>query len=276
MQSRSLAVCSSERFLRRHFPFYFCLDAEFRFSAVAETLEKAVPEAKVGTCFHSVFSTESPLKPRDSNELGGEVCTVCLNTRHQPSLEFRGYLEVLEDGFLFLTTLVPTGDLLMQSVPLSLSDFPAHSLAGDLIVATRNQLLLARQSSYLLMENSQLRLLLDDCGIGMAIVDEQGRLRALNRPLRKILHLSSCNMEGSQLELLDDYLTTLVIPDEKCERLLCRMMHQLESMGSPLPELESRSKDVQLLRLIDGNALKIEVQSLQSGGFALFFRSFGK
>jgi len=194
---------------------------------------------------------------------------ISLHALENSALELRGHIEPLVNGLLFLSVPVPAGMRALRELGLSTTDFPAHSLISDLLVAIHNQALLSRQASKLFADVEVLRRVCDSVDQGIVVCHDDGRIRWISASLRRILLLPSCDWEGVSLKLLDNHLRTVLSEDPIAVPRL-DLLHESSLQCLTDDRLHSEFSNVFQFPVIDGRTIALSVVSIDSASVFLF------
>lgn len=131
----------SESFFNKIFPFYILLDEQLRVKSFGRSILKLVPDLKKNTLFSDSFKiirpyTEEITVEKFDNNLDQ---LVIISLKDSMDVTFRGQLEKIKEGYLFLGSpwFVSINDVVENN--LTLNDFAFHDPLLDILHISKNQ-----------------------------------------------------------------------------------------------------------------------------------------
>lgn len=152
----------SESFFNKIFPFYILLDEQLRVKSFGRSILKLVPDLKKNTLFSDSFKiirpyTEEITVEKFDNNLDQ---LVIISLKDSMDVTFRGQLEKIKEGYLFLGSpwFVSINDVVENN--LTLNDFAYHDPLLDILHISKNQEINYKELKELLETVNQQRITL--------------------------------------------------------------------------------------------------------------------
>ncbi len=238
------------------FPFHIALDKNLGVEQLGSTLRRRYPDLSGGTQFDELFRIVSPhdaeMTPSGIATIVGQLCVI--ETLNNP-LRLKGLFRKIEAGrLLFMGSPLVSEMSQLESLGLTLHDFPPHELASDFLVSDaflRTALTESRSTiSMLLARNHEMRedaerykRMLDSLSVVAFVASPSGCLSHLTGAWEAITGFS--NTSSLNANLLD-YLYR-----EDRETVI----HLLSKASVSLPE----SAEIRLLNK-DGGTIWVELR----------------
>ncbi len=209
-------------------PFHFFIDKDKTVSAISRRLQKLWPHLTCGEDVNEAFHLHRPPGVKSLGQiLDFSNLLVHLSHSDLPDLIFRGHLLSDERGWLFVGTPRVTQVSELPNFGLTLSDFPLHDSAGDILMAMEASQTLLQQTQEMADRLTALNSKLD------SIVEQRtAELQSKNRVVRGMLD----NLRQGVLTLsLDDAANQVKINPEYSP-FLERILERNHLSGKPFSE----------------------------------------
>lgn len=250
---QSIALSASE--FDALFPFHVAIGADGRITRAGRSLRKLSPLAQAGAAFADVFAPEHPPEPLDVATLRRADRQLRTIREQSRAVLFRGQMQALDDGVVFLGTpwLNEAGEL--DALRLSPSDFAVHDPTPDLLQALQVQRL----------ATNDLHALADRLRRQSTELESAGRMKdtflasmshELRTPLVGILGLTESMIEGAAGPLNEKQERFLRIVEGSGRRLLTLVNDILD-----LARIEAGQEQLQKHECLVGEICAASVQS---------------
>ena len=223
-------VLNAQAFARA-FPFYMHVDTNLCVLSSGASLRKAYPAVQPGVSLQALFTIRRP-RAVDSIEAwrthGLEACTLVSSSPSHLAFTLRGSVEICDDGLLLLVSPVLTSLDEVTRLGLGFNDFARHDASCDSLLLAQTSRALKqdadRMAERLRARSEQLATILELSQSGVVYFDPTESLQHVNTALLGMLSLKRVTAFDLNINALDDWIDSLLVPSEACRRPLAALM----------------------------------------------------